>query len=830
MKKALVAGATGLVGRQLTEKLLEQNAYDNVRLLTRRRTPFHDHENVTEHVVDFDALEQYAEAFEGVDDVFIALGSTIKKAGSRENFMQVDYLYPLKIAELANKHNCGRVLAVSAMGADRESRFFYNQVKGSMEEALMALELPTLHIIRPSLLTGERYEFRLGEKSAEMLTKPVKGWLKGPLQKLAPIEASVVAEAMALIAQSESRGLHVFENEDLHRIGTAVRGGGSSKEGRYRQTWNLDSIFKGGSSSKQFAQFLTNTETDLSTMKLKLEKAAAKDAPDPEEWAYAIERLQTVGMKVREVNAFVSCLTAQDVHDKEARRLGGKTKELASLYRQLFSIVDEQLLQFTDAQWHTFMEQETMQKIAENLQERRDLAKEKLPSEQEQLIQKLSTDGYHAWGELYNTIVGRMKVDIREKGIKRSYSVGQAANKMSDKNRAVRRHVFRQFEQAWEKEAELFTSSLNHLAGFRLASYEARGWENVLKEPLMINRMKQETLDTMWETIEHNKSLFTGYLNRKAELLGVEKLAIYDVSAPLTKEVPQVSFDDAADMIIEQFGRFSPEMAAFAEKAFKEEWIEAENRDGKRPGGFCTSFPIREQSRIFMTYDGSASNVATLAHELGHAYHQHVMNDMPYMAQGYAMNVAETASTFAEMIVADASVKQASSRKEKLQLLDDKLNRSVAFFMNIHSRFLFETRFYEERKNGLVSQERLNELMTEAQKEAYQDSLSEYSPMFWASKLHFHITGVPFYNFPYTFGYLFSMGIYARAAKEGTSFQAKYTELLRDTGRLDVETLAHKHLGEDITKPDFWQKAIDFLKEDVETFMKLSEEELSSKK
>jgi oligoendopeptidase F len=185
------------------------------------------------------------------------------------------------------------------------------------------------------------------------------------------------------------------------------------------------------------------------------------------------------------------------------------------------------------------------------------------------------------------------------------------------------------------------------------------------------------------------------------------------------------------------------------------------------------------------------------------------------------MNVAETASTFAEMIVADASVKGTQNKAEKMALLDDKLQRSVAFFMNIHARFLFETRFYEERKQGMVAGKRLNELMVEAQEEAYQYSLSDYDPNFWASKLHFHKTGVPFYNFPYTFGYLFSLGIYAHAKEKDGSFEEDYIALLRDTGCMTVESLAKKHLDVDLTKPDFWEHAIQLCVDDVEEFISL---------
>jgi pepF/M3 family oligoendopeptidase len=402
-------------------------------------------------------------------------------------------------------------------------------------------------------------------------------------------------------------------------------------------------------------------------------------------------------------------------------------------------------------------------------------------------------------------------------------SAGQAANKLHSPSREVRQRLFADWEKAWGESADYAADALNRLAGFRVQTYKHRGWDDILKEPLDINRMSDKTLRVMWDVISRNKAPFVDYLHRKAKLLGIDALSWHDVEAPVGQAAIEVKYDEAARLIVEQFRSFSPKMADFAEMAFADRWIEAEDRPGKRPGGFCTSFPIKGQTRIFMTYANTASNVSTLAHELGHAYHQHVMNDMPAMAQEYAMNVAETASTFAEMIVADAAVKQAASDEERLVLLEDKIQRSVAFFMNIHARFLFETEFYEQRKKGLVSVEQLNELMTKAQREAFQETLSEYHPHFWASKLHFYITGVPFYNFPYTFGYLFSSGLYAAAQREGAGFEDNYIALLRDTGSLTVEELAMKHLGVDLTEPDFWQSAVDLAVEDVQQFLEMTE-------
>ena len=265
-------------------------------------------------------------------------------------------------------------------------------------------------------------------------------------------------------------------------------------------------------------------------------------------------------------------------------------------------------------------------------------------------------------------------------------------------------------------------------------------------------------------------------------------------------------------------------MAGLAERAFAERWIEVEDRAGKRPGGFCTDFPINRQTRIFMTYSGTMDNVSTLAHELGHAYHSSLVDGLAPFAQDYAMNVAETASTFAEAIVSDALLRKADGAAEKLALLNVRLESAVAFCMNIRARFLFETRFYEKRKEGMLEAEQIKQLMIEAQKEAYGDSLESWHPTFWASKLHFYITDVPFYNFPYSFGYLFSTGILAAAEKEGPSFNERYDALLKDTAVMTVEDLARKHLGVDLTKPDFWEAAVAKAVSDVELFAKYAAE------
>ena len=406
-------------------------------------------------------------------------------------------------------------------------------------------------------------------------------------------------------------------------------------------------------------------------------------------------------------------------------------------------------------------------------------------------------------------------------------SAGQAFNKMmGDPDPTVRKELFEKWEQLWAQKAPLFADTLNHLDGFRLTNYKMHKIEHYLTPSLRYNRMKPETLDMMWATIQKNKQPLVDFLTRKAQLFGKEKMEWQDQDAPILlgeHEEKRFTFDQAADFIIKNFNTFSPKMADFAKMAFEKSWIEAEDRSGKRPGGYCTGLPEMQESRIFMTYGESINEVSTLAHELGHAYHSHVMWDLPTVSQNYAMNVAETASTLAELIVADATVKEAKSPEEKINLLDTKMQNAIAMFMNIHARFIFENKFYQARQERVVAEEEITEWMVEAQKEAYAGALATYHPHFWSSKLHFYIDDVPFYNFPYTFGYLFSMGIYAHAQKTAGSFEDQYIALLRDTASMSTEDLAQKHLGVDLTQPDFWQAAIDIVRKDVQEFMDLTE-------
>jgi len=593
---------------------------------------------------------------------------------------------------------------------------------------------------------------------------------------------------------------------------------------KYAINWDLESIFAGGSSSESLQQELQQ----ISTKMKEFHQLVDAFTPNAENQVEALTEILAVHEEIQksftECGSFIEALNSANIHDQQAKLLTGQLYSNLPAFQLATTILNKKFASYSEEDWQNLMTH--FSQIAFRLSEMRRDGQELLDEQSENIINTLALDGQSAWSQHYDTIVASIQIPFNGEML----SAGQAFNTMmSSQDKAVRQELFEKWEKAWSEKADIFADTLNHLDGFRLNNYKLHGVDDFLKQPLEYNRLDKETLDMMWGTIQKNKQPIIDFLTRKAQLFGKDKMDWQDQDAPIVLgdfEERRYTFDQAADFIVENFKKFSPKMSEFAQMAFDKAWIEAEDRPGKRPGGYCTSLPKSQESRIFMTYGESVNEVSTLAHELGHAFHSHVMWDLPTLNQDYAMNVAETASTFAELIVADATLKEAKTDEEKINLLDVKLQNAIAMFMNIHARFIFESNFYAARQKGLVATDEITRLMVEAQKEAYIDGLGSYHPHFWAAKLHFFIDEVPFYNFPYTFGYLFSLGIYAKASQHADGFEDQYIALLRDTASMTTEELAKKHLDTDLHQATFWQAGIDMVLKDIAIFMELTEKSI----
>jgi oligoendopeptidase F len=605
----------------------------------------------------------------------------------------------------------------------------------------------------------------------------------------------------------------------------------------FPQTWDLASLASAPATAP-FREQLDHFKTRLKNLAgaTNALPAVNTQAETVARWVDVITEYEFVDATATDFRALAECYAAADAENKSHRQLQAELAAMTPDREQIATNIEFALRDASETDFLAFVNSAAvLKRNSYFLKTRRRNAELRLPKSQELLAADLAVDGLHAWGRLYERISSSLKVQIQEKGQLVTRSPGQV--QFDSPQRTVRENNFFALDGAWSTIADSCADAINHIAGTRLTTYRHLGLKDHLEAPLRVNRMTRETLDTMWSTISANKQVLLQYLEKKAQLMGIDKVAWFDQWAPLPQlpgvaNADDISYDQACEWIVDAFQTFSPELGDFAKMSLNDRWVEAENRSGKQQGGFCTGFPTAKQSRIFMTYTNSADSMSTLAHELGHAYHSWVLRNEPVFLQDYPMNLAETASTFAEAVLGEQRLQRTTSDYERLQILDGMLGDAVAFLMNIHARFLFEDEFHKQRGKGELSTDQLNQIMEKGQRDAYLNGLADgcWNPRFWVSKLHFYITATPFYNFPYTFGYLLSLGVYAIGKQSGSEFPEQYRRLLLATGCQDAEDAVQSTMGFDLRKSDFWQKSLSIIADRVKLFVELADQILAKTK
>jgi pepF/M3 family oligoendopeptidase len=441
---------------------------------------------------------------------------------------------------------------------------------------------------------------------------------------------------------------------------------------------------------------------------------------------------------------------------------------------------------------------------------------------EEDLAAQLAISGGHAWGKLQGDLSSQIMVEVeREVGRPESLAMTEIRNLETDPDRGVRQRAYEAEVAAWKQWETPFAATLNGVKGQHLALAEKHGWDDVLEESLFQNHIDRETLDAMMSASREAFPDFHRYFAAKARALGLEKLAWYDLSAPLNAEGRKWPWEDAVAFVNDQFGTFSPRLQGLSKRAFNENWIDAEPRSGKVGGAFCMGVR-RGESRILANYSPSFSWVSTLAHELGHAYHNLAEEDRTMIQAGATpMTLAETASTFCETILRKAALKTVGA-EEQLVILEGSLQDAAGTIIDITSRFLFEQSVFERRRDRELSADEFNSLMFEAQKATYGDAIEESTlhPYMWAVKGHYYSMDYAFYNYPYMFGMLFGLGLYAQYEQDPDAFRESYDDLLSSTGMADAADLAGR-FGIDIRSKEFWVGSLDVVCEDIATFEEL---------
>ncbi|MCL2574771.1 MAG: M3 family oligoendopeptidase [Defluviitaleaceae bacterium] len=444
-----------------------------------------------------------------------------------------------------------------------------------------------------------------------------------------------------------------------------------------------------------------------------------------------------------------------------------------------------------------------------------------LSEKEETAIAKMRVTGSSAWGDMKDMLLATMKIPVTVEGEEKVLPLAAIRNLAFNANAETRKAAYFAEMKAYEDVEKASASALNAIKGEVLTQVAMRGYDSPIHMTLVGARMEKGTLDAMISSMEDFLPSFRRYFKKKAEMLGHKNgLPWYDLFAPAAKVKMNFSYQEAMDFLLEHFYAYSQELGDFTKKAFEDKWVDAEVREGKRGGAFCSNLHVIGQSRVMSNFDGSFSNVSTLAHEFGHAYHGHCLKNEKYLNTAYTMPIAETASTFCEAIITEAAMEKANG-DERYAILEAELSHAMQIIIDIYSRFLFESRFFEARKGGSLSVEEINNLMLQAQKDAYGDGLDHdcLHKYMWVNKVHYYYAERNFYNFPYAYGQLFAMGLYAQYLEEGDSFPEKYNRLLAATGSNSLETVGDM-AGIDVRKKDFWTQSLKLIDAKVDEFCK----------
>lgn len=535
---------------------------------------------------------------------------------------------------------------------------------------------------------------------------------------------------------------------------------------------------------------------------------------EPSDLAGHLVRLESFGERFGHLCAYLGCRSSDDANDEEVKAEEAWAATLRAEAAKLHAAIRARLAGMAEADFETLLGESALEGAAHAIRRMRHEGRNQMASDLEGLAADLNVNGLHAWGRLYDTLSGRMEFRmVFPDGHEETVPMSRRRALMSEPDRPLRQAAFHAGQQPWDDHAVTLAAGLNAIAGTRLSLYGRRGLGNFLDAPLFEGAMSRASLDAMLHAIHTHIELPRRALRKAAALQGTTALHFHDLEAPqiAAPDDKPLTWDEACATVDRAFSQAYPALGEYFREMLDRRWIEAEPRSGKRPGAFCTGSRKLREERVYMTFHHTVHDMVTLAHEVGHAWHSRVLRPVRSHASRFPMTLAETASNFGEMILLDGLMADADlSPATRAHLLDQEMLRAHSYLVNIPMRYEFEKAFHEERARGEVSVPRLRELMIDAQRKLYGDTLLEggEDPMFWASKMHFFITGTPFYNFPYVFGYLLGQALFARFQAEGPSFLPHYEAFLAMTGSADCEEVARASLGADLTDPDFWAQSI----------------------
>ncbi len=583
--------------------------------------------------------------------------------------------------------------------------------------------------------------------------------------------------------------------------------------------WDLTRLYK-SFDDPAFAADMAAAEKMTGELAAMFSSPKADDLEQLKSLISAFNALQEVTAKLR---SYVSLTLSTEAENEEALAVNDRMQSFFVRIRQQYSAFNRYVGSLENLE-EMIGKDDLLSEHAFMLRETAAEARHTIDPALEETVLKLRLTGSSAWSQLRGTLESTVMVDYEDNGEKKQLPLAAARNLAYSPDPAVRKRAYEAELAAYPKIEIPMAACLSGMKGEALTMLPLRHYESLLEQTLEQSRMDQETLDAMLAAMRESFPVFRKYLRAKAKALGHQGgLPFYDLFAPMGKANASFTLDQARDTLVEVLGKFSKKMGDHIQQAFDERWIDAYPHAGKRGGAFCSGVHPLGISYVLTNFDGSLSSVSTLAHELGHAYHNRCMDGLSMMNCGYPMPLAETASIFNETLLSSKMLENATE-DEQIMLLELELADACQVIVDIMSRYLFETEVVERRKSHALSPRELKEIMLDAQKKTYGDGLDEniLHPYMWACKSHYYRADLHFYNFPYAFGLLFGKGIFARYKERGEAFVEEYDQLLRATASGNVADVAAS-VDIDVHSVDFWRSSLAVLAEDVEKYCELLE-------
>ena len=579
------------------------------------------------------------------------------------------------------------------------------------------------------------------------------------------------------------------------------------------EVWNLDPIYKGFDDPA--------FEADLARGKEKMAEftafaASLAEADPAQALLKGVELEEEIEELVNKLGLYASLRQSANTRDPEAASQMGRLMAVYSGMAAPEAAFEAWIAKLPDLE-AIIAGNEKLQEYRYMLGRIVDSSRYLLPGRGEEIMARMRLSGGSAWSDLQGYLTSTVPVSYNGE----TTNLSTIRNLAYDPNPAVRKAAYEAEIAAYDRIKDAVAFALNSIKLETISDCKLRGHASPLSRTLKHSRMEQETLDAMLGAMDEYLPKFWQYMKAKGKALGHENgLPWYDMFAPMGASSTKYTVQEARDLLVKLFSTFDSELADMVAKAFDDAWIDFYPRDGKSGGAFCAGADCLQESRILTNFDGMFTDVVTLAHELGHAFHNQCIKNHRPLNKNYSMPVAETASTFNECVVMAAAISAAESDDERLALIESQLQDATQIICDIYSRFRFEAMVFENREEKFMNADALCGFMTKAQEQSYGDGLDHscMHPYMWVCKSHYY--GPTFYNFPYAFGGLFARGLYAQYLEEGEAFVPKYKKLLYTTPVASVEDTA-KVADIDLTDKNFWRSALQTIADQIDLFCQL---------